>query len=383
MHRKLLLASAGAGKSERIAKEALEFAVSGSKVLLLTYTINNQAELIKHICRLNKLQPRNVVVKGWFTFLLEDMVRPYQRCILPKRVSGVVLNSSNPHLKDGYYIPGRGEKLDVNGSYNPLYFVTKNANTAHTTFLSKLATRIHEETGGKPAQRLADIYKAVFIDEVQDLVGWDFAVIRAILRANIGTFDCVGDFRQTIYQTSVANKKPRTNAEKLAEFKKMGFERDDLNISWRCTQNICDLAHVIHANDGHYVPTLSRVNGIPVEFADHHGIFAVSPQHIDEYVGRYKPIILRWNRQANEEICQGRLTYNFGEAKGIGFDRVLILPTERYAKFLSGDRSAFGDNDSDGARNKLYVAITRARYSVAFLLNCSSTLLDGIEVWQP
>jgi DNA helicase II / ATP-dependent DNA helicase PcrA len=109
----------------------------------------------------------------------------------------------------------------------------------------------------------------------------------------------------------------------------------------------------------------------------------VSPQYIDEYVARYNPIILRWNRQANEEICQGRLTYNFGEAKGIGFDRVLILPTERYAKFLSGDHSAFGNNDSDGARNKLYVAITRARYSVAFLLDCSSTLLSGIEVWQP
>ncbi len=383
MHRKLLLASAGAGKSERIAKEALDFAASGSKVLLLTYTINNQVELVKHICRLNKFQPRNVVVKGWFTFLLEDMVRPYQRRVLPERVSGVVLNSSNPHLKNGIYIPGRGEKRDDNGVYNLLHFVTKNDNTAHTTFLSKLATRIHEETGGKPARRLADIYKAVFIDEVQDLVGWDFEVIRTILAANIGTFDCVGDFRQTIYQTSVANKKPRTNADKLAAFKKMGFERELLNISWRCTQSICDLAHVIHASDGDYAPTISQVNGIPVEFADHHGIFAVSPQHIDEYVARYNPIILRWSRQAKEQICQGRLTYNFGEAKGIGFNRVLILPTERYAKFLSGDHSTFGNNDSDEVRNKLYVAITRARYSVAFLLDFSSTLLGGIEVWQP
>jgi DNA helicase-2/ATP-dependent DNA helicase PcrA len=61
---KLLLASAGAGKSELIVKEALKTAAGGGKVLLLTYTINNQAELVKHICRLHKLQPKNVVVKG-------------------------------------------------------------------------------------------------------------------------------------------------------------------------------------------------------------------------------------------------------------------------------------------------------------------------------
>jgi len=86
---KLILASAGAGKSERIAKDALERAAAGEKVLLLTYTINNQAELVQHICRLNKFQPANIVVKGWFTFLLEDMVRPYQRCVLTDRVSRI------------------------------------------------------------------------------------------------------------------------------------------------------------------------------------------------------------------------------------------------------------------------------------------------------
>ena len=75
MERKLLLASAGAGKSERIAKEALKRAAHGGKVLLLSYTINNQFELVRAICRVNKFQPENVVVKGWFSFLLEDMIR--------------------------------------------------------------------------------------------------------------------------------------------------------------------------------------------------------------------------------------------------------------------------------------------------------------------
>jgi DNA helicase-2/ATP-dependent DNA helicase PcrA len=377
--RKLLLASAGAGKSELIAKKAVEAASNGDRVLLLTYTINNQAELIKHICRLNKYQPRNIVIKGWFTFLLEDMIRPYQRCIVTQRIAGIVLDSSNPHWNGRFQIPGRAEKAgDV---YNPRHFVTKTDSAAHTTFLSKLAARIHERTGGMPAQRLVDIYKSVFVDEVQDLVGWDYEIIRAIIGANVGSFDCVGDFRQTIYQTSPATKGPRTNAQKLAAFAKMGFVREDLNISWRCIQSICDLAHLLHANDGHYAPTESKIEEIPPEFADHHGIFALPASRVDAYVGRYKPVILRWNRQAKSDLCEGRTAYNFGESKGLGFERVLILPTGKHARFLSGDQAAFGNDDTDGARNKLYVGITRARYSVAFPHD-GGNVINGAQVWD-
>lgn len=183
MAHKLLLASAGAGKSELIARQALDSAAGNNKVLLLTYTINNQVELVKHICRFNKFQPPNVVVKGWYSFLLEDMVRPYQRCIVPERISGIFFNSSNPHLKGKFHIPGRKEEME--GRYNPLHFVTKRNNDAHTTFISKLAARVHERTNGKSARRLESIYKAVFIDEVQDLVGWDFEIMRAIVGTNI------------------------------------------------------------------------------------------------------------------------------------------------------------------------------------------------------
>jgi DNA helicase-2/ATP-dependent DNA helicase PcrA len=208
--RKLLLASAGAGKSERIAREAVTRAAHGGRVLLLTYTINNQFELVRAICRINKVQPQNVVVKGWFSFLLEDMIRPYQRCILDERVMGLVFDSRNPHLVDGktFYIKGRTEKIADH--WNSRHYVTSD-NDAHTYYLAKLAARVHEQSGGKPARRLAEIYDAVFIDEIQDLVGWDFSVVRAMLETKIAEFDCVGDFRQSIYETSeikeAANKR--------------------------------------------------------------------------------------------------------------------------------------------------------------------------------
>lgn len=380
MARRLLLASAGAGKSRRIAERALEHAAAGRKVLLLTFTINNQAELVKQICRLNGCQPEYVVVKGWFSFLLEDMIRPYQRCIVPDRISGVFLNTGNPHLLPGkhYAKKDRGEKID--GRFNPLHFVTEGENRAHTYYLAKLAARVHMHTGGSAARRLAEIYSAVFVDEVQDLVGWDFDILRALAETNMGEIDCVGDFRQAVYQTSETSKQPQSSAEKLAQFKNMEFEPESLAISWRSIQVICDMGDRLHARDGHYLPTVSKVAAAPLEYAGHQGIFAVPKARLGQYIDTYHPVILRWNRGTQKKLCEGQITYNFGECKGMGFERVLILPPDRHAKFLSGDMTAFDDSETDDSRNKLYVAITRARYSVAFSYE-GGNLIEGAQVW--
>lgn len=381
MVRRLLLASAGAGKSRRIAARSLEHAAAGRKVLLLTFTNNNQAELVKEICRLNVCQPENVVVKGWFSFLLEDMIRPYQRCIIPDRISGVLLNTGNPHLLPGkhYAKKDRGEK--INGKLNPLHFVTSGDNRAHTYFLAKLAARIHTQTGGSAARRLAEIYSAVFVDEVQDLVGWDFDILQALAETNIAEIDCVGDFRQTVYQTSETNKQPQSSPEKLTQFKNIGFEPESLAISWRCLQVICDLADRLHAQDGHYLPTVSKVEAVPLEFAGHQGVFAVPKVRLGEYIDAYHPVILRWNRATQKDLCEGRLAYNFGECKGMGFERVLILPPDKHAKFLAGDLRAFDGSGTDDSRNKLYVAITRARYSVAFSYG-GGNVIDCAQIWE-
>lgn len=385
MVRKLLLASAGAGKSQRIAEHALRHEQRGGKVLLLTYTINNQTELVRHICRLNRFQPGNVVVKGWFSFLLEDMVRPYQRCIVPKRISSILLNPANPHLRTGtkgrkFHIPGRAERIGA--KRNPLHYVTMGENRAHTYYLAKLAATIDELTGGSPMSRLAEIYNAVYIDEIQDLVGWDFAVIRAMAASDIGHIECVGDFRQAVYQTSESTKKPQTTMEKIAEFNSMGFEQDKLAISWRCIQSICDLADRLHVSDGLYGPTHSQVGSVPPQFASHQGTFAVSVPRIKEYLRIYNPVILRWDRRTKPGLCEGRTAFNFGESKGLGFDRVLILPTDKHAKFLGGDTTAFESAASDDARNKLYVGITRAQFSLAFL-HQGGSIINGVQLWNP
>lgn len=378
----MVLASAGAGKSELIARAALTRAARGETVLILTYTVNNQAELVTTICRLNRHQPRNIIIKGWFTFLLEDMIRPYQRCVLDKRVRSICFDESDPHLKKRgkWTFRTQSEKNRGEDTYNARYFMTSEAK-AHTTYLSKLAARISEESEGKPAQRLARIYRAVYIDEVQDLTGWDFDIIEAISNGGIEEFDCVGDFRQTIYRTSTVSKAPRTNDEKLEAFKGIGFKPEFMNISRRCVQSICDLAHLVHGNGGDFPATESQVKEVPANVANHVGIFAVSSAEVRDYLERYRPVILRWSKIAEKALCNGREAYTFGEAKGLGFDRVLLVPTKNYVNFLSGQHDTFDKDATDLSRNKLYVGITRARYSVAFL-HAGESVVAGAEVWK-
>jgi DNA helicase-2/ATP-dependent DNA helicase PcrA len=331
--RKLILASAGAGKTRYIAKQALEMAENGQAALILTYTENNPKELTNKICKVNGYVPSNITIKGWFTFLLEDMIRPYQRCVFKDRIPGIHLNSFNPHIRCGRTLKGRSEKL--NGAYNPLCFLTKSDKKAHTIYLSKLASIIHKETKGKTTQRLAEIYNAVFIDEVQDLIGWDFDIIRAVAKVKECMFICVGSFRQTIYTTSNAQKKPKTNAEKLKSFKKIGFEPEYMNISWRCIQPICNFADLVHSDENCYPTTSSQVIEVPDEHAEHLGVFVISSDTVSEYIQRYNPVILRLNKTTQMQLCAQHSAYNFGESKGLGFERILILPTKKHRNFLS------------------------------------------------
>jgi len=381
MSKRLILASAGAGKSELISKEALERAANGEHVLILTYTENNQKELFKKICQLNGYKPTEIVIKGWFTFLLEDMIRPYQRCIFSNRIPGINFNKAgDPHKRGGRNIPGTAEKRD--GKYNPIHYLTRSSGKAHTSYLSKLAYRIYKESKKKNIGRLSGIYDAVFIDEVQDLVGWDFDIIEAISKIDELSFACVGDFRQTVYSTHPTTKTPKTNTEKIERFVSIGFSQECMNVSWRCIQPICDFAHLVHADENLYPETTSNVTQVPDEFANHTGIFTVSEQHVSSYIQLFKPVILRLNKGTRLDLCEDQNCYNFGVSKGLGFERVLIIPTENHREFLRGKKGVFDDTTTDAPQNTLYVISTRARYSVAFLFDDGSAI-DIARIWKP
>jgi DNA helicase-2/ATP-dependent DNA helicase PcrA len=67
-----------------------------------------------------------------------------------------------------------------------------------------------------------------------------------------------------------------------------------------------------------------------------------------------------------------RNVINFGMSKGLTFERTLLYPTGKI-------KTALAENDISecGAKAKFYVALTRAKHSVAIVYN-GQTEIDGI-----
>ena len=87
----------------------------------------------------------------------------------------------------------------------------------------------------------------MFIDEFQDLAGWDLEVIGMLLQSGIRV-TLVGDLRQHIYSTNPSRKNKQylgIGAVKLAEI----WEKDGLcslehmSATYRCNGQICELSN--------------------------------------------------------------------------------------------------------------------------------------------
>lgn len=110
---------------------------------------------------------------------------------------------------------------------------------------------------------------------------------------------------------------------------------------------------------------------------EHQGIFIVKRSDLDEYLSRYTPVQLRHNvRTATKKEYS---SLNFGQSKGKTYNLVIIYPTEDMKKWLKDPRTSLADE----TRAKLYVAVTRARYYVAFVI--PNDVCDGIKdiaIWS-
>ncbi len=381
MDRKLIIAAAGAGKTHRIVKESIKVLKSGKKVLVVTYTRNNQTEIINKFKRLNGKNRDSFLVKGLFTFLLEDIIRPYQSCIFQNRIETIYFNQFDPHKKNGRNIPGR-KGIKDDGTYNPVYYLTSCGKKAHTTYLAKLASMVIKESKRQPIERLEKIYSHVYFDEVQDLIGWDYDVINALSESQKLGITCVGDFRQTIYDTAITQKKPKTSQQKLDRFKEMKFDYENLNISRRSIQSICDIADDIHSCEK-YVKTESLVKKIPEKYKDHNGVCIVKFSDVGNYIKKYKPVLLRRGVNSCKKLLNMPVEkVNFGKSKGLGFNRVLVLPTKPYIKYLKGNKKIFDKDKTEESKNKLYVAMTRAKYSLGFIIQDKFADQFNLPIWE-
>jgi len=353
---RVLIASAGSGKTTFLVEEALSR--PDRKIAILTYTNNNLRQIKNKFFKRHGVTPNRVDVMTWFIFLLQECARPYQRSVYSRR-----------RVKTINFPDGRSAPYAKHADTERYYF--RNADEIYSDKISRFALDCEERTNGLVTKRLASIYDAIFIDEFQDLAGYDLDLLEVFLEAGIHMV-IVGDPRQCTYTTNNSAKNSRYRGvgvlELVGEWEANHLCRiEKLARSYRCNQKICDLADTLWPCMD---PTVSHNRTT----TQHDGIFVVSQNDVHEYVSRFSPALLQYNRTAE---TYGYPALNFGDAKGLEFDRVLIIPHVPIKKYLrSGDVK-----DVEKSLEKFYVAVTRAKHSVAFVYDGQCVV--QCEKWKP
>ena len=226
--------------------------------------------------------------------------------------------------------------------------------------LSKFCVRCNEKSHGYVIERIAALFHYIYIDEIQDMAGYDLEFIKLLMQSD-AIIKMAGDPRQVTYHTHFADKYKKYINGKIKEFiqnecKKIEcvIDTDTLKGSWRNNKIICDFANKIFPEYPHCESLQKGITG-------HDGVFLIKEKDVEKYLKKYNPMQLRCQR--TRKVNPNYRVKNFGESKGATYERVLIYPTQKILDWILEGRNI----DSFETKCKFYVAITRAQYSVAIV----------------
>jgi DNA helicase II / ATP-dependent DNA helicase PcrA len=348
-----IIAAAGSLKTQFVIDEALA-ASAGQRVLITTYTRENCDQITRRLGQANGCVPPNVSVLGWFTFLMNQAARPYQSVITGRIDYARSLNF-------------KGSRFRLTPRAKPLQYYFDSNGDFYRDGVAEFAIHADKATGGRVIKRLQALYHELYIDELQDLAGYDLEFLDLLFASSMRV-TVVGDPRQHTYSTNQASKNKQYRGDSIVDWLNQRRAICPIELrteSWRCNQEICDWADAIYPE---LPPTASR----NPDRTGHDGVFLLAAEDVPKYITKYNPTILRWDKRAD---TLGLQAMNIGVSKGSTFDRVLIFPTRPITQYLMTR-----DHTRLKARERLYVAVTRARYSVAFVVDRKIAMYS---LWDP
>lgn len=368
---KLIIASAGAGKTRFIVNDAINKASQGMSVLITTFTEACEQEIRDRIVEKKGCIPEKIIVQTWFSFLISHGVKPFQGCLLDFDVKGMLLVNGKSgfrfHSNQGFPVYW-GED-----DFEKFYF--SDGKKIYSDKLAQLTIRCDEASGGMVFDRISRCFKWIYVDEIQDLAGYDLEVLDRLFKSNADIL-LVGDPRQATYSTNNSSKNKKYVKSEIVNFfedSKLNIETDttSLTINHRCFKGICHLSNKLY-------PALPQATSGNSKITGHDGVFALPVEHVSEYLRKFNPIQLRDSIRTT--VSDDFEVLNFGKSKGLSLDRVVIYPSAPMVNWLM-------DNDAEltqAARAKLYVGLTRARNSVAIVLKRSDLKkINWLEVYSP
>lgn len=340
----IIMAAAGAGKTHDICKEVIENAkITNKKILITTYTNKGIESIEKEYKKQNNgVIDKNVVILSWFQFLLRELVKPYQSSIL-KGIN--IINSIDFNHQYGY--------INFNSRGTPKHYILSNNNILSNT-VSEFAIDSNKNSNSKVIQRLENIYSYIYIDEIQDLAGEDIEILDLLFNSKMSV-QCVGDVKQSTYTTYNAKKnKTVTGIHFIDYFKEL--EKNGIitlkfnNKTRRFGTEICEFSNSIFDDN-------NKIESDTIYNKENQGVYLLNKKDFEDYFKIYKPQVLKFD--ARTKIDYDSL--NFGQCKGMTFDRVAIFPNKKYKEFLQKGTSL-------DAPCKYYVSATRAKYSIVFVV---------------
>lgn len=339
----IVLAAAGSGKTTTAVKLACEN--TQKRTALITYTLNGRSELEARAYREFGAVPPQVTIATWYSFVLTHFVRPYQNHLHERRIDTINFERAPTSRR-------RFRKSQVAGYYfsSPKRIWSDRA--------TDFACSVIDETDGLPISRVQRIFDRIIVDEAQDLAGWDLELIEHLLKSTV-EMALIGDHRQATFLTNDNPKNRKFAGEKIID-KFAEWERVDLveikhqSHSHRCVQSICDFAD-------QFFPDCEPTTSHNQDVTGHDGVYLVRQADVERYFETFAPQTLQWSKAGRARVGS---PINFGDSKGMTFERVLIYPHAKFQKFLKT-----GHMDLEGqSKTKTYVAVTRARKSVAIVV---------------
>jgi DNA helicase-2/ATP-dependent DNA helicase PcrA len=338
----VLLSAAGSGKTTMLVRQAL--ARPARRIAILTYTLENLEEIRRAFEHHAGAVPAHVTLYSWYSFLLRECIRPYQAALC-----------AEPRVESIVFVEGRTNNRAPRTQVVRHYLA---GDRMYSDRAADFAVRCDDLTQGKVVERLAAMYDELYIDEVQDLAGYDLDLVERLLTSGIEVM-LVGDTRQATYATNHSPRHQQYRGVAMMTLFEAWQARNLCQIqhrviSHRCMQALCDLADALY-------PAMLRTQSGNAEVTGHDGIYIVTPDQVQQYVLEFAPTVLRYDRR---ETCHGLPAVNFGQSKGRTYSRVLIFPNGPLVRFLQT-----ANTSTISSPAKYYVAFTRARQSVAFVLS--------------
>ena len=369
MNNKVVFAAAGNGKTYELCRQAIELAQTSNKeILIVSYTNEGKSSIENEYRKQNSgVIDKNVVINTWYSFVLSELIKPYQcKLVLKRKIYKHECDFEVPpnFIKSiAFYTDEKPEKWYNSGHVQ--YYLNE-TNNLYKDNVAALAFKCVNDSDEAVIKRLEEIYSHIFIDELQDYAGWDLEIFRLLFHSNI-ILTCVGDYKQATFRTNNSPKNKKYRDDKVRDFFKK-LEKDNLceisysNKTRRFNQEICDYINTIFNEKESYVIPDEKTGCIEEENT---GVFIIKKEFVKMYCDYYNPTILRYERRSKVDFEHSCNLLNYGNSKGCTFDRVIIIPVSTVVPFIEKQVKI----SSKKTRSKFYVACTRARYSIVFVID--------------